>query len=61
VPAATLALDQLMLGHLDLHRRQIEHLAALYPGDRPPRQGRPALPAAARLVTLFPVRAGCLL
>jgi hypothetical protein len=38
-----------MLGHLDLHRRQVEHLAALHPGDRTARQpGPPALRSAPR-------------
>ena len=37
VPAAALALDQLMLRHLDRDRRQVKDLAALHRGDRPAR------------------------
>ncbi len=57
VPAAAFPLDQLMLGDLHLHRRQVKDLAALHPGDRPARQ-RPPRTAAARpgLMPLLPVR-----
>jgi hypothetical protein len=58
VPAGAFPLDQLMLGHHHLHRRQVKDLAALYPGDRQARQGCPAPAAAARLMALFPVRLG---
>jgi hypothetical protein len=44
VPAAALALDQLMPGHLAPHRLQAGDLAALYPGDRPARQPAPHRP-----------------
>jgi hypothetical protein len=37
VPATAFPLDQLMFGHLGFHRRQVEHLAAFHPGDRPAR------------------------
>ena len=40
VPAAALPLDQLVLGHLGAHRRQVEDLAAVHGGHRP-RQPRP--------------------
>ena len=58
VPAAAFPLDQLMLGHLDRDRRQVEDLAALHPGDRPARQPGPAPAAAARLMPHLPVRPG---
>jgi hypothetical protein len=56
MPAAALPLDQLMLGHLDPHRRQVEDLAPLHRRHRPARQARPAAGAAGRLMTHLPVR-----
>jgi len=56
VPAAALPLDQLMLGHLHLYRRQVKDLAALDPGDRPPRQAYPAPGTPPWLMPNFPVR-----
>jgi len=58
VPAGTFALNQLMLGHLDRRRRQIEDLAALHPGDRAARPPAPAPAAAGRLMAYLPVRPG---
>jgi hypothetical protein len=58
VPAAALALDQLMPGRVDLDRRQVEDLAAVHPGYLPARQTAPAAAAAARLMPYFPVRPG---
>jgi hypothetical protein len=57
VSAGAFPLDQLMLGHLDLHWRQVEHLAALRTGDWPAPQVCPAPAAAARLMAHLPVRA----
>jgi len=56
VPAAALALDQLMLGYLDRDWRQVKDLAALHASDRPARQARPAPAAARRLMPFLPVR-----
>ena len=47
-----------MLSHRDRGFGQVEDLAALHPGDRPPGQARPAPSAAARLVPQLPVRPG---
>ena len=58
VPAPAFPLDQLMLGHCDCDFGQVEDLAALHPGDRPPGQPGPAPPAAARLMRHLPVRPG---
>jgi hypothetical protein len=58
LPAPAFPLDQLMLGHRDRGFGQVEDLAALHPGDRPPGQARPAPSAAARLVSQLPVRPG---
>ena len=52
-PARAFPLDELMLGHHDPHRRQIEELAARHPRDRQARQAGPAPTAAARLVPLL--------
>ncbi|MGH3214755.1 MAG: hypothetical protein ACRDN1_02335 [Trebonia sp.] len=49
-----------MPGHRDRHFGQVEDLAALHPGDRPPGQASPALAAAARLVAHLPARSGYL-
>ena len=48
----------MMLSHRDRGFGQVEDLAALHPGDRPPGQARPAPSAAARLVPQLPVRPG---
>ena len=40
--ATALPLDQLVLSHSHRHRRQVEDLAALHPGDGSARQARPA-------------------
>jgi len=42
VPAVAFPLDQLMLGHPDLHRQQVEDLAALHRSHQPARQARHA-------------------
>ncbi len=55
---AAFPLDQLMLSHLHLHRRQVKHLAALHRRDRPPRQARPAPGTRPWLMPLLPVRPG---
>jgi hypothetical protein len=47
-----------MLGRRDLHQRQVEDLAALHPGNRPPRQASPAAAAAGRLMAHLPVWPG---
>ena len=56
--AGAFPLDQLMLGHLGPHRRQVKDLATLHPGGRPAGQDCPAPAAAARLMPGFPVRPG---
>jgi hypothetical protein len=58
VPAPAFPRDQLMPGHRDLRQRQVEDLAALHPGNRPPRQASPAAAAAGRLMAHLPVRPG---
>jgi hypothetical protein len=55
VPAHALAFDELMFGHLDLHRWQVEALAPLDSGYRPARPGPTATATRARLVRLFVV------
>jgi hypothetical protein len=66
-PTAAADQRQLDQGHADrggrlderhLHQRQVEDLAALHPGHRPPGQASPAPAAAARLMAHVPVRPG---
>ena len=67
LPAAALALDQLMLRHRHRDRRQVKDLAALDPGDRRPARPAPHLPQQAgscrssrsAFATCASVRPGC--
>src|SRR6266498_1876480 len=50
LPAHAFPLHQLVLGHLDAYRRQVELLAPLHGGDRPACQRTPATGARPRFV-----------